>query len=438
MRVYDLPKQDHTNGWSRILPRREAHKPLQADARADWVVVGAGFAGLAAARRLAENCPDEHIILLEAGEVGENASGRNSGFGVDLPHVVGSAQDDLAGAHAHLRLSRTALQYLEQIVEKHRIACDWSRAGKYHAAVTARGEAEMLAPFIDMLKTLGEPYRVLDRDGTAKAIGTAYYHASVHTPGDVLMNPAALTRGLADRLPENVTIHEHSPVIDFSRQGGISVTTPRATVKASRIILAVNGFAPKFGYWTRHLLPFSAHASLTRPLTDTEHEALGGVEPWGVTPVNAFVSTTMRYTADRRILIRYFLRYCPGQRVSENEAAQVRHAHEKVLRGRFPMLPDVTIEHTWAGYVCLSRNNAPGFGKLDENVWSAVCCNAMGITKATIAGLLAADLASDIDNPLIADMEGLGTPAPLPARPLLALGVRARNAWDMWRGREEY
>ena len=68
---------------------------------------------------------------------------------------------------------------------------------------------------------------------------------------------------------------------------------------------------------------------------------------------------------------------------------------------------------------CLSRNNAPGFGKIDENVWSAVCCNAVGITKATIAGLLAADLACDVDNPLIADMAGLGKPEALPPRPFL-------------------
>ena len=131
---------------------------------------------------------------------------------------------------------------------------------------------------------------------------------------------------------------------------------------------------------------------------------------WGVTPVNAFVSTTMRYTTDRRILIRYLLRYCPSQRAPERELDEVRLAHEKVLRGRFPMLPEVSIDHTWTGYVCLSRNNAPGFGKIAQNVWSAVCCNAVGITKATIAGMLAADLACDVDNPLIGDMESLGTP----------------------------
>jgi glycine/D-amino acid oxidase-like deaminating enzyme len=227
-------------------------------------------------------------------------------------------------------------------------------------------------------------------------------------------------------------------VIEFTREGGINLRTPRAPVRASRMILAVNGFASKFGFWQRHLLPFSAHASLTRPLTDGEHRALGGVEPWGVTPVNAFVSTTMRYTTDRRIMIRYLLRYCPSQRAPQGELEEVRAAHAKVLRGRFPMLPDVTIDHSWSGYVCLSRNNAPGFGRLEDNIWSAVCGNAVGITKATIAGMLAADLACDVDNPLIDDMNDLGKPQALPPRPILDLGVRIRNSWDMWRGSDEY
>ena len=438
MRVFHLPKRDHGNGWSAILPERTPHAPLQRDVQADWVVVGAGYAGLAAARQLAENRSNDRIIVIEAGEAGENASGRNSGFGIDLPHVVGSAQDDLAGAHAYMRLSRAALDHLESVVQQHGIECDWSRAGKFQAAVSARGEAEVLAPFVDMLKMLDEPHRILNRAETARAIGTSYYHASVYTPGCVLMNPAALTRGLADTLPDNVTLHENSPVVEYSRAGGICLTTPRATVRAGKMILAVNAFAPKFGYWKRHLLPFAAHASLTRPLTDTEHEALGGVRPWGITPVDAFVSTTVRYTADRRILIRYGLRYCPEQRAGAGELEQIRARHEQVLRGRFPMLPEVAIAHTWTGHVCLSRNNAPGFGKLDENVWSAVCCNAVGVTKATVAGLLAADLASGVDNPLIADMGGLGTPQALPPRPFLDVGVRLRNGWDLWRGRHEY
>ena len=438
MRITHLPRNDRTNGWSLILPPRQAKPPLSGGRKADWVVIGAGYAGLAAARRIAENRPDENVIVLDAGEAGENASGRNSGFGIDLPHVVGSAHDDLKGAHAYMRLSRAALDHLEDVVTRHGISCDWSRAGKYHAAVSARGTAEMLDPFIAMLKSLDEPHRVLSREETAREIGSSYYTASVYTPGCVLMNPAALTRGLADTLPANVTLFENSPVVNYERQNGIGLTTPNGTVTAPRMVVAVNAFAEKFGYWKGRLLPFLAQASLTRPLTDAEHAALGNVKPWGVTPVNAFVSTTMRLTADRRIMVRYFLKYCPSQRASEDSVVKARAAHLKVLRSRFPMLPTLSIEYTWTGYVCLSRNNAPGFGKVDGNVWSAVCQNAVGVTKGTISGLLAADMACGKDNPLIADMESLGRPSRLPPRPILDVGVRLRNAWDGWRGRHEY
>ena len=101
------------------------------------------------------------------------------------------------------------------------------------------------------------------------------------------------------------------------------------------------------------------------------------------------------------------------------------------------MLSDVEMEHTWSGMVCLSRNSAPGFGQLSPCVWSAVCQNAVGVTKGTIGGLLAADLATGRDNPLIADMASLGAPSQLPPRPFLDLGVRARFQWELWANRHE-
>ncbi|MEL6197980.1 MAG: FAD-dependent oxidoreductase, partial [Pseudomonadota bacterium] len=88
-------------------------------------------------------------------------------------------------------------------------------------------------------------------------------------------------------------------------------------------------------------------------------------------------------------------------------------------------------------FVCLSRNSAPGFGKLASNVWSAVCQNAVGVTKGTIGGMLAADMATDRDNPLIDDMLSLGEPSSLPPRPFLDIGVRTRFAWELWSNRHE-
>ena len=90
-----LPHDDATNGWSAILPPRTPRAALQGDVAADWLVLGAGFAGLAAARRLAELRPHAHIVVVDAGTVGNNASGRNSGFAIDVPHNIGSSLEEL-------------------------------------------------------------------------------------------------------------------------------------------------------------------------------------------------------------------------------------------------------------------------------------------------------------------------------------------------------
>lgn len=437
MKIKRLPKDDKTNGWSAILPPRNPHDPVQGDMSADWVVLGGGYAGLAAARRLAENRPDEKIVLIEAGEVGEGASGRNSGFGIDLPHNVGSSLEELEGSHRFMRLARMALDQLEDVVTTRSIQCDWTRAGKYHTAVSARGTRDILEPFRKELEALNEPYQWVEGDALRKKLGSDHFTAAVYTPGCVLMNPAALTRGLADTLPPNVKVCENSAVTQARFDNGVQLTTHGGSVRAPKMIMAANGFAEQFGFHQRRFLHLIAHASLTRPLTEDERAAYGVPEPWGLTPANAFAGITMRYTDDHRILIRQGLSYRPNQRIASGEHVTVQRRHKQLFDARFPMLSGVPIEHTWSGFVCLSRNGAPAFGQIAPNIWSAVCQNAVGVTKGTFGGILAADLATGHDNPLIEDMISLGEPGLLPPRPFLDLGVRARFQWELWTNRHE-
>jgi glycine/D-amino acid oxidase-like deaminating enzyme len=432
-----LPKDDATNGWSRILPPRQAKPHLEKDIRADWVVVGAGYAGLAAARQLARNRPDEDIVLVEANEVGEGASGRNSGFAIDLPHNVGSSLEELESSHRFMALARTAIGHLQAQVERFDIPCDWSRPGKYHAAVSDRGVREVLEPFVRELDALGEPYRWVDKPQLDREIGSPHFTAAVHTPGCVLMNPAALTRGLADNLPANVTLHEHTPVTEVDTRNGVSLTTPKGSVFAPKMIIAVNGFAERFGFFKGRLLSFAAHASLSRPLRPEERAAIGCVDNWGLTPANAFAGITMRFTQDHRILIRQNIHFCPGLRQSDERRRKIQGDHKRLFDERFPMLPEVEMEYTWTGFICLARNGAPGFGRVAANVYAAVCQNAVGVTKGTIGGLLAADMACGEDNELIGHMESLGRPDRVPPRPLLDISVRSALAWELWKARHE-
>jgi len=438
MKINHLPSDDKTNGWSAILPARTSHAPLQGEVSADFVVAGGGYAGLAAARRIAENEPNAKVALIDGGEAGENASGRNSGFAIDLPHIVGGNHDELDGSHRFMELARMAIEYNHAVVRKHDIQCDWAQKGKYQTAVTSRGAFENLKPFAEELDALGQPYRWVEGDDLQKELGTPYFTAAVYTPGCILLNPAALCRGLADTLPENVTFYENSPITNVDYTNGVTLSTPGGSVRAPKMVLSVNGLAGQFGFYQKRLLTFAAHASLSRPLTLDERAALGGVDEWGVTPVNAFVSITMRLTSDHRILIRQNIHYSPNRNCTDADRARIRAEHQKMFHVRFPMLPEVTMEHTWTGYLCLSRNGSPGFGQVAPGVWSAVCQNAIGVTKGTASGVLAADQACGVDNPMIGHMEELGRPDLLPPQPFLGVGVRARLAWELWSNRHEH
>ena len=436
-RIRLFPENDRTNGWAAHLPPRAPRPSLAGNVIADWIVVGAGWAGLAAARRLAENRPSDRIVIIDAAAASDGASGRNSGFAIDLPHTIGGSADENEGALGYMRLARAGITYLKEQIDVHGIDCDWREKGKYQAAVTDRGVAEYLDPFAAALARLGEPFEWIEGPNLWEKLGTSHFTRAVFTPGGALLNPVALVRGLADSLPDNVELYEHTPALSVEYANGTRIATPEATIRAPQCILAVNGFAPGFGAFETRVLPMAAQASLTRPLTDAERAAYGVAEDWGMTPANSFVGITMRYTPDRRILIRERIRYRPGMRVTEAERGKVAVRHKRLFDARFPMLPGVKLAHTWSGFVALTRNSAPGFGSVRGGVYAACFQNAIGITKGTIGGLLAADLACGRDNPLLADMHALGIPSSLPPAPVLGLGVRARLAWELWRWRCE-
>ncbi|MGH6638386.1 MAG: NAD(P)/FAD-dependent oxidoreductase [Polaromonas sp.] len=438
MKVKLLPQEDQTNGWSAILAPRKPSPALARSVKADWLVIGAGYAGLGAARRLAELRPNDSIVVVDAGIVGENASGRNSGFAIDLPHNVGSSLAELEKAVNYKRLLQAGTDSLEKTVREHSIDCQWSRRGKYHCAVSEDVAEQTITHHVDELKAMGEAYEVLDKRQLAKRLGTSYFHTGIYTPGCVLMNPAALTRGLADTLPPNVTVYENSPVLELDFGSPVRARTDRGEITASQVIVANNGFAQQFGLLSNKMFPMVTFASLTPPLTKEQQTRLAAEGEWGVTPANAVTGATMRYTQDHRILIRQEFVYAPAFRVSHAVRERARLRHKRVFDARFPMLPEVQMQHFWMGTVMITRNGAPGWGRVAPNAYLSVGCNGVGVVKQTIAGSLLGDLATGNDNALITDMLALGQPNRMPPQPFLGIGIQAFLAKERWVGRGEY
>ena len=182
MRARRLPGDDEHCGWWNLLPAAPPPRRLECELEADCVVVGAGFTGLAIARRLAELRPGWRIALLEAQRVGFAASGRNSGFAGALSHR--DPDVDREGLMRVVRLSRAGVAWLREQVKTHAIACDWSECGRIHAAREARS-LRNLDHLRRMLDAAGESFVELDRGALAEAIGTDHYRAGVHVDGTI-------------------------------------------------------------------------------------------------------------------------------------------------------------------------------------------------------------------------------------------------------------
>ena len=69
--------------WINDLSQRQNIKSLEANEDTDWLIIGAGYTGLSAARKLGQINSNLKIILADAQLAGEGASGRNSGYLVD-------------------------------------------------------------------------------------------------------------------------------------------------------------------------------------------------------------------------------------------------------------------------------------------------------------------------------------------------------------------
>ena len=422
-RVARLPRNDDSCGWVALLaPRPVPVRRVRGTMSFDWAIVGAGYAGLAAARRIAELAPGESIAVIDAGRAGEGAAGRNSGFAVEIsPSPMRKIVSPEAAYRRAVRINAHGLALLRQAVDARRIDCDWRPVGKYQAAAEPHHFARLDA-FAGHLAALGLPHRRLEAEELHARLGTSHYRRAVLTEGTVLVQPAALARGLATSLPEAATLLEESPVETWSPGPPIRLACPGGTVRAKRLILATNAWLPQFGAWRNGLVSFTLTAALTRPLTDAEHRAIGAPEPWGVISIHRF-GATVRYTADRRILVRNSFEYWPRMAMTPAETAARLPAIEASFRARFPMLTQVGFEHLWSGVIAASRNFSAGFGTLAPGVFATGGCNAGGIARNTALGALIADHALDHASELLASVRAMPSPAWVPPRPFLDIGA---------------
>ncbi len=440
-----IPSDPGSAGWDSILPPRPVNSELRGSQCCDFLIIGAGFAGLSAAQRLNQVCPEAKIIILEGGRVAQGAAGRNSGFMIDLPHDLSS--NDYAGSiindQRQINMNRAAIRFARQSAEAYEMSDEaLNPCGKTNAAATVEG-MQHKADYASHLQELNEPYKLLDSVEMKSLTGINYYMGGLWTPGTCILQPALYTRKLAEGLQNlnSIDLFELSPVTRLKRTASRwHASTPNGLVTTDKVILAVNGLVQQFGYYQRRLMHVYLYASMSRCLTSSECKKLGGEPQWAMTPADPMGSTVRKIRSDSgyRILVRNRFSYDPGLKISNRRIKSVSVSHMHAFHVRFPMLPEMKMQYTWGGRLCLSLNKVSALGEVDEGLFSACCQNGLGAAKGTVSGIIAAEQAVGIKKSLIEDYQPEPLPKKLFPEPFMYIGANAYMRWKEWRAGREF
>jgi glycine/D-amino acid oxidase-like deaminating enzyme len=443
--VARLPVDTGRSGWEALCERRFPVSTLDGVHNADWIVVGAGFAGLTAARRLIQVRPGDKVVVLDAKEIADGPAGRNSGYMIDVPHNLSAGEYSAAGAEAtaqEIAQNRFAIQYAAEAAAEYGMdRATFDPSGKINAAATERGMGFNVR-YAASLNSIGEANTLLDAQAMRELTGSSYYLGGLKTPGAVMIQPAEYIRAFAAGVRPHVSLYENSPVTSLERQGSLwTARTPQGSVSAPKVILAVNGHIQSFGHFQGRLMHVFTYASMTAGFdTHVAGRPVAGAERWAVLPADP-MGATVRKITDRqgkgRIVVRTRFTYDPSMEVSMARVQGIARDQQASFVARFPELAAVPMEASWAGRLCLSRNNVPAFGEIDEGLFSACCENGLGTVKSTLAGVLAVDLATGQSSPTLTLFMNQAAPSRIPPEPLAWLGINSVIRWQELRaGRE--
>jgi gamma-glutamylputrescine oxidase len=365
---------------ARPAPERAA---LAGAVECDICVVGGGIAGCSAALHLAER--GYSVVLLEQHRIGWGASGRS---GAQAIHGVASGQVKLqrligrAAARAVWDISIEGLGLMRELIRRHRIDCDWVD-GYMLTAVKPRHDRELRQELEQLRGELEyHSVRYMPREEVQATLATRRYLSALYDSHGGHLHPLNYTLGLAGAAERaGARIYEGTRALGFTSS---RVRTPGGEVRARHLVLCGNVYlgstAPSLA---SKIMAVGTHIIATEPLGEECARRLIANDA-AVSDMN-WVLDYFRRSADHRLLF--------GGRVSYSglSSFDAPGATRSRMLQVFPQLADARVEYSWGGYVDITLNRAPHFGRLMPNVYFLQGFSGHGIALTGIAGKLVAE-----------------------------------------------
>lgn len=358
---------------------------LEGAVEADVCILGAGYTGLTAALELAE--AGYRVVVVEAQRIGWGASGRNGGQAIVGYGCEQATLEKLLGpdeARLLFDMSREAMERLRGRIARHGIQCDW-RDGHAHVPIRPRQERELRAGLVEMAERYDYPLEWWDRARLRQELASDRYLGAVYDRASGHLHPLEYCLGLARAaLAAGVRIYEQSPVVELVRGPKPVLRTARGQASGDFAVLCGNawlrGIAPEV---ESRMMPVGTYIAATAPLGEAGARALIRND-MAVADVN-WALDYFRLSRDHRLLF--------GGRASYSSypPPNLGWVMQRRIRAVFPQLAGVPIDYLWGGYIDISLNRAPHWGRLGNNVYFAQGFSGHGVATTGLAGRLVAE-----------------------------------------------
>ncbi|GGE14932.1 Glycine/D-amino acid oxidase [Gemmobacter megaterium] len=355
------------------------------EGRADVVVIGGGFAGLSCALELARRGTD--VVLLEAGDVGGLASGRNggqcnTGFFHDYAEIMRKYGAETARGLFHSY--NAAVDEVEAIATREGIDCSFRRVGKLKLAMSPAA-FDGFRKYVDLVNREADPevYTVPAKDIRSE-IGSDMFHGGVIYPRSGMLHVGRFTVGMAEAaVRHGARIHTDTPVTGLVRLNGHRhrVETARGTIEADRVVVAT-GISAKgpFGWFRRRIVPIGSFVIATEQLPQAMIDSV--IPNHRTVTVAKGLGHYYRISPDNRIIFggrAQFAISSPKVDVSSGDILV------KSMKEIHPQLRDVKIDYCWGGMIEATRDRFARVGEHD-GLFHVLGFSGSGVQEATHMG----------------------------------------------------
>ncbi|HEV7448777.1 MAG TPA: FAD-binding oxidoreductase [Steroidobacteraceae bacterium] len=377
--------------WLDTAPRFSVGVEGPVEGRVDAAIIGGGLTGLSAALALARR--HASVIVLEAGRIVGEASGRNGGqCNNGLPHdFTGLVQRfGLEQARAFYRAYSAAVDTVERIVRDESIECDFQRRGRIKLAAKPAHFDQLVRTHDALRAHVDADVRLVTPECIRDEVGSDAFYGGLIQATSAQLHPGKFGVGLAEAASRSgARIYESAAVTALERLStdAYRITSTRGTVEATQVLLATGTTSVgPFGWFRRRMAPVGSFIVVTEPLERALLDRLLPTRRSYVTSKN--IGNYFRATPDNRLLFGGRARFAMSNPRSDEKSGRVLRA---ALAQAFPELRGVRIDYCWGGLVDMTADRLPRAGQ-HEAMYYAMGYSGHGVQMSVHMGQVMADV----------------------------------------------